>query len=107
MPQTSPVTDKMPQWPTLTLRFLGHGAVGSVYRSRERFIFKMAHAGAEKRLRDEKEVYDILAAKNIKHVPSCYGLFQHDGSVALVLSYEGTPLRTFDELSLSHLCVYL
>jgi hypothetical protein len=87
----------------LTLKEIGYGAVGIVYRAAEGCVVKLSQspdkAGA---LLAEASIYHILQSSNTsRFIPTLFGVFRHDQTVALVLSDEGYPITRFDELSLT------
>jgi hypothetical protein len=87
----------------LTLKEIGYGAVGIVYRAAEGCIVKLSQSPDKAEdLLNEAGIYRILQSSNAScFIPTLFGVFRHDRTVALVLSDEGRPITRFDELSLT------
>jgi serine/threonine protein kinase len=87
----------------LTLTEIGYGAVGIVYRAAEGCIVKLSQSPDKaEELLAEARIYRILQSSNVScFIPTLFGVFRHDQTVALVLSDEGRPIIRFDELSLT------
>jgi hypothetical protein len=87
----------------LTLKEIDYGAVGVVYRAAEGCIVKLSQSPDNgENLLTEARIYRILQSSNVScFIPTLFGVFRHNQSVALVLSDEGYPITQFDELSLT------
>jgi hypothetical protein len=92
----------------LALKEIGHGAVGIVYRAAEGCAVKLSRSpNKAEALLAEAGIYRILQSSNVSSfIPTLFGVFRHDQTVALVLSDEGYPITRFDELSLTDRYVY-
>ena len=77
--------------------------MGIVYRAAEGRVVKLSQSPDKaEALLAEAGIYHIIQSSNVScFIPTMYGVFRHDQTVALVLSDEGYPVTRFDELSLT------
>jgi hypothetical protein len=94
-PESPPSSDS----PILTLTPIGYGAIGIIYQAAEGCVVKLSRSPKTAvDVINEAVIYTILEASRVAcSIPRLFGLFQHGGLTALILSNEGIPVTRLAE----------
>ena len=78
-----------------------------------KYVAKNGSQAADRipRLRNEFEAYIKIEENRAKElggesIPSCFGMFETDRSLALLIEYAGRPITHFDDIPLEERCVF-